>query len=473
MKNKDTSETDLELFRDLINKSNDAIFVNDPRTGLFIFVNDKACAALGYDRRELLTMGVPDIETTFPDNFSWQAHVNELRLRGTRVLEGAHRRKDGAIIPVEANVSYVVLNTREYMVAIVRDITEHKRSAEALKAREKQLAESQRIAHIGSWEHNLKTGEVFWSDELFRLLGLDSKTDQADFGMFFDMVHPDDQPMLKKAIDETLRDKKPFGVDYRYILRDGTTRIIHARAELVRDDAGDLVILSGTGQDMTERKHAEEQLRSALTEKETLLRELHHRTKNNMQVIMSLINLQIASVSNKQDAYLLNDTQNRIMSMALVHEKLYGSRDLSNVNLKNYVEGLASSLLRSYKVDTNKIVQIIEVDDMVLSIDTIIPIGLIITELMSNTLKYAFPGNGQEEIRISAHSFENGEIELTYGDNGIGFPADFDFKKTDSLGLKLVHNLVKSQLQGRLTLKTDKGSEFVIRFKEPERKKRI
>jgi PAS domain S-box-containing protein len=159
--NKCNIDADPELFRDLINKSNDSIFVADPPTGLFIFVNDKACTGLGYDRRELLEMGVMDIETTLPDNFSWQAHVNELRQKGSLIFEGAHKREDGNTFPVEANISYVLLNTREYLVTVVRDITERKRVEAELRTREKQLTESQRISHVGSWEHNLKTGDVF------------------------------------------------------------------------------------------------------------------------------------------------------------------------------------------------------------------------------------------------------------------------------------------------------------------------
>jgi PAS domain S-box-containing protein len=258
---KDKSATDQELFRDLINKSNDAIFVADPRTGLFIFVNDKACASLGYKRQELLTMGVMDIEASLPDNFSWQKHADELRRKGSLIFEGVHKRKNGVTFPVEANISHAVLNTGEYLVTVVRDITERKRTEGALKEREKQLAESQRIAHIGSWEHNLKTDRAFWSDELFRLFGLDPQKDPADIVVFFDLVHPDDRPKLKKAIDETLRERKPYSIDYRLIRTDGTVRILHAQAEIVADDAGDPVILSGTAQDITERKRAEEELR--------------------------------------------------------------------------------------------------------------------------------------------------------------------------------------------------------------------
>jgi diguanylate cyclase (GGDEF)-like protein/PAS domain S-box-containing protein len=133
-KSRNTAENDLELFRDLINRSNDAIFVADSQTGLFIFVNDKACASLRYERRELLRMGVMDIETTLPDNFSWQTHVNELRQKDSLIFEGIHKRKNGDTFPVEANISHVVLNTREYLVTVVRDITERKKIEEQLRS---------------------------------------------------------------------------------------------------------------------------------------------------------------------------------------------------------------------------------------------------------------------------------------------------------------------------------------------------
>ncbi len=149
------------------------------------------------------------------------------------------------------------------MFGIMQDITQRKRSEERLQAREKQLAESQRIAHIGSWEHNLTTGKVLWSDELFRLLGLDPEKDPADFTMFFNMIHPDDQPALKRATEETVRFGKPFDIEYRFVYRDGTERIIHARAELIHDDTGKENILSGTAQDITERIKAEKTLRES------------------------------------------------------------------------------------------------------------------------------------------------------------------------------------------------------------------
>ncbi len=158
--------------------------------------------------------------------------------------------------------AYSIKNKEDNVVGLVgmhTDISESKRMEEALKEREKQLAESQRIAHIGSWQHNQTNGQVIWSDELFRLFGLDPKKDTANFTMFLNMIHPVDRSALKKAIEEAVL-RKPFIIDYRFILRDGTTRILHSQGELIHDDTGTQTILSGTCQDITERKQAEEKI---------------------------------------------------------------------------------------------------------------------------------------------------------------------------------------------------------------------
>ena len=253
----------LLLFRNLLNQSNDAIFVNDPATGRFVIVNDKACSNLGYERKELLNMSTLDIEASFPDQAVWDAHVKEVESKGALILEGKHKRTDGTMFPVEVNVTYMALGGADYMVAVARDITERKQAEDALREREMQLAESQRIAHLGSWEHNPLTGDIYWSDELYHLLGLDPTKDRADFGTFFARIHPDDQPVLKAAVEACLREKKPFDVEYRFVIPGEPIKIIHARADLVPDAKGELSVLRGTGQDITERKLAEEKIRKS------------------------------------------------------------------------------------------------------------------------------------------------------------------------------------------------------------------
>lgn len=263
-KNKDKFETDLELFRDLINKSNDAIFVTDPQTGLFIFVNDMACANLGYDRQELLKMKVKDIEAIFPDNFSWETHVEALRQRGSYMLEGIHKRKNGSTFPVEINVSYVVQSPREYMVAVVRDITERKKVGDALRMRERQLAESQRVAELGSWEWNIVENKVTWSEESYRLFGVTPETFGGAYESFLDMVHPEDRAYLDQEVRRSVSEHDPYSIDARILRPSGEEWIMYARGEVIYDDSGTPVLMRGVLQDITKRKRTEEHTKDAL-----------------------------------------------------------------------------------------------------------------------------------------------------------------------------------------------------------------
>ncbi|MBF0565306.1 MAG: PAS domain S-box protein [Nitrospirae bacterium] len=199
-----------------------------------------------------------------------------------------------------------------------------------------------------------------------------------------------------------------------------------------------------------QRKRAEEQIETSLKEKEVLLREVLHRTKNNMQVINGLISLQSQYIKDATTLHSLQEIKNRIISMSLAHEKLYKSQDLSKIDLKDYANDLSRSLLRNYKTDTGKIRLHSEVDSMMVSLETAIPIGLILNELISNSLKHAFLPGKEGEISIRAVMNVENEIELTFKDNGIGLPEGLDIRCTDSLGLQLITTLAENQLHGKL-----------------------
>ncbi len=215
-----------------------------------------------------------------------------------------------------------------------------------------------------------------------------------------------------------------------------------------------------------ERKRAEDQLKVSLSEKEILLRELYHRTKNNMQIISSLLNLQSMAIDDKQMLHVIQEIQNRIKSLSLVNEKLFESKDLSNISLKDYIEDLAHALLRSYHGSNERISVTVDVGDVFLSLDTITTCGLIINELLSNSLKYAFPNNKAGNIRIALHSTDKGEIGLLISDTGIGLPESLDFQNPQTLGLRLVRKLAEEQLRGRIELKGEKRTDFLVTFKE-------
>ncbi|MFW6112590.1 MAG: PAS domain S-box protein, partial [Chloroflexota bacterium] len=243
--------------------------------------------------------------------------------------------------------------------------------------------------------------------------------------------------------------------------KDGTEIVVSDTTVAVRDDAGEIMYFDGIIEDITERKRAEQQIKSSLEEKEMLLKEIHHRVKNNMQVISSLLRLQERYIDNEAYVQMFRESQNRIQSMSLVHQKLYQSDNLATIDFGGFVSTLANTLLRSYGVDVDKVTMKIESDDVWLGIDSAIPCGLIINELVSNSLKYAFSEGQAGEISIGLHSSNGNELELVASDNGVGIPEGLDFKNTDSLGLQLVMTLVR-QLRGDIELDRTEGTKFRI-----------
>jgi two-component sensor histidine kinase len=217
--------------------------------------------------------------------------------------------------------------------------------------------------------------------------------------------------------------------------------------------------------DITDRKQAEEQLHASLQEKELLLREVHHRVKNNMQVISGLLDLPAALSGNQERRKMFHESQSRIHAMSLVHEKLYGSKDFARIDLAAYVKTLSQDLFQTYKIHPGKIDLIIQTDgDVYVDINKAIPCGLILNELISNALKHAFPGDRHSELQIIIRGMKNTEIEIVIRDNGLGLPDDVDIHQPLSVGLYLVKGLVKSQLDGKMEVRRDAGTEVRIKF---------
>lgn len=225
---------------------------------------------------------------------------------------------------------------------------------------------------------------------------------------------------------------------------------------------------TGIVRDITERKQAEEIIKSSLMEKEILLREIHHRVKNNLQVISSLLSLQSETFKDATTKKAFQESQSRIKSIAIVHEKLYQTKNFSSVNFKEYISTLAKELLRSFGKIAEKTTIEFEIDDISLDVEHAIPCGLIINELISNSLKYAFPEDVLSErtglITVKMNSDDSGNIRLIISDNGIGIPPEVDIRENKSLGLHLVHILSEGQLKGKVSLSRENGTSFEINF---------
>jgi len=211
-----------------------------------------------------------------------------------------------------------------------------------------------------------------------------------------------------------------------------------------------------------ERTRAEEQVRASLAEKEVLLKEIHHRVKNNLQVISSLLNLQSDTVQDEESLEVLRESQNRIRSMAFVHENLYQSEDLARIDFGRYIRNLSSYLFSSYSVNPSLIRLRLDVADVYLGVDTVIPCGLIVNELISNSLKHAFPEGREGEIHVDLR-MEDGQVVLVVGDDGVGLPEGLNLQRTETLGLQLVDTLI-GQLEGSIELDNSKGTTFRIVF---------
>lgn len=235
----------------------------------------------------------------------------------------------------------------------------------------------------------------------------------------------------------------------------------------VRDEKDKATKLRTAITDITDRKMADQALQASLKEKEVLLQEVHHRVKNNMQVMINLINLQCEKIEDKHTCDMFNKTVDRINSMALVHKQLYKSKDFSKVDINEYISSIAENLFASHDVDTTKISLNIGKNDITISLDSAISCGLIINELITNSLKYAFPENRKGEIQIGFEYLDDGQLELIVSDDGVGLPLNFDFKDSDTLGVQIVKALAEHQLHGTLVLDSTKGTKFLIRFNEP------
>jgi len=214
--------------------------------------------------------------------------------------------------------------------------------------------------------------------------------------------------------------------------------------------------------EIIEREHAEEQVRASLREKEILLKEIHHRVKNNLQIISTLLDLQSEHIEDERSLRYFRDSQDRIRSMALVHEKLYQTRDFISINFGEYLANLARYLFNSYITDPDRISLKLDVAPATLEIDQAIPCGLIVSELVSNSMKYAFPDGRGGEIAVRLRVEGDSDIELMVRDDGVGLPPGLDFRNTDSLGLQLVTMLV-SQIRGEIEPGNEGGTSFTIR----------
>lgn len=358
------------------------------------------------------------------------------------------------------------------MIHASRQRAQAREAVDSLRENEAHLRAAQSIARMGRWELDLDTGCLTWSGGIFEQYEECRVSSPENYDDLLEHIHPDDREMVDRICRKSFAEGVDFELEHRLMMPDGGVKWVSAIGHTGSGAADGSGRFIGTIQDITHRKREEEDLKASLAEKDVLLREVHHRVKNNLASIISLLELQKEGIRDESALASLRELSNRIMSMALVHTRLYRSGNLACIGLREYLGELASHLVASYSAKGG-IRCAVEADGVEMGIGLAIPVGLIINELVTNSIKHAFPKGepGPEadgcEIMISARKDRDAYI-LTVADNGVGLPSGLDWRNCDSLGLSLVMMLGESQLGGEVSLDRSRGTCFNIRFSETE-----
>ncbi|MCD1294104.1 histidine kinase [Methanocella sp. CWC-04] len=269
------------------------------RDGSILEANDAAIKAYGYKGPELLGMNIYDLRESSSSPLV-EEQMEEADDRGI-LFETVHRRKDGTSFPVEVSSQGISFDGERVLFSIIRDITERKQAEKALKESEKNLATSQRIARLGSYEWDIKNNRIRWSEEIYNICRMDPENCKNGFESFYNIIHPDDREIVKKSVNDAIYSDRPFNIDFRIILPDGEERIIHGQGEVTYDDHGKAARMSGTLQDITERKRVEKELQEAKIQAELYVDLMGHDINNMNQIAMGYLELALDSIELDED----------------------------------------------------------------------------------------------------------------------------------------------------------------------------
>jgi PAS domain S-box-containing protein len=447
----------------------------------FLELNKAYCDIMGYSREELMSLTFVDI--THPEDLDADLAQAKQLLDGKidqYEMEKRFLRKDGGIVWARLIVGGIRDERRRLVnfLATLEDITRKRATEEALHESEARFRTSlETLPECFAIFRATRDGKGrttdlrcdYLNDAACRMAGL-SREETVGRNLV-EMFPPLRNSELLKNLLITLNRKEPLirsDVEFPddFAIEGFSARAFDIRAARLEDG------LAVAWTDVTERRELAEALRRLLGEKDNLLRELSHRTKNNMQVIESLLGLQAAKSGDARLARMLGEARNRIRAMALVHEKLFKSGSVASLSMKDYIRDLVSSLLDAQQEVPGRVRPVLELEDISLSLDAAVPCGLIINELVSNSLKHAFGEKKVGTIFLSLHRTA-GEVELRYGDDGPGLPGNLELFQVESLGLKLVYSMAVRQLRGRVELLSEPRSAFMFRFLDLDIAKRL
>lgn len=336
----------------------------------------------------------------------------------------------------------------------ITDINARKIAEESLKKSEKQYRNLVDNALIGIYKTDPSGNILFANNAVFEIFGYNPEIDISSLNIASFYTNKNERETILNKLNEY---GKLSGYEVELQKNDGTPMNILLSATM--DDG----TISGMLMDITKTKMAEEEIRRSLHEKDMLLKEIHHRVKNNLTVLSSLLNLQSRYIKDEASKNIFKESQNRARSMAIIHELLYKTHDLKRINFGDYIHTLTTELFRAY-VANDRIKLNMDVEELMVDVNTAIPLGLIVNELVSNSMKHAFPDSRSGNINIQFKLNEN-TYSLVVADDGVGFPENMDIQNTDSLGLRIV-NMLTEQIEGDIKVERENGTKFTIKFTE-------
>lgn len=349
-----------------------------------------------------------------------------------------------------------------YLEGVILNIHKSKLTSLALEKTLHQLNLSIETGKLGIWETNLATGRLDWNDQMHEIFGLEKEDFDHNIETFYSMVHPDDldtagQEMSKIADGQTVRD-----VQFRIKRPDGSTRHIYASGAPAYNDKGEVVKFIGINIDVTHVAEYQEQLEATLKEKDALFKELHHRIKNNLQMVSSLLFIKSTMTDDITLRRFIDETSTKIHSISSIHEQLLQLQGVNELDVKDYLISLCQNLVRTYSYGSTRFDLEMELDSAEMNIDKVLNIGLIVNEIISNTMKYAYPNSDVGKIYLSLKNNNNQSI-LIVSDDGIGIPKEKMSDLDNSYGMQLI-SLFAKQIKATLNINNSKGTMYTITF---------
>jgi PAS domain S-box-containing protein len=442
--------------------------------GRWLDVNSAMCELVGYTKPELQNLTTQEI--THPDDVEKDLAYAKQLLNGeirSYQLEKRYIRKDGSTVTVLLTRSLLRDDNGKpvHFIAQIEDISARTRAQEQLTILNDRLALATQAGGLGVWELDLRSQVMWWDERMYELYKISPDAPGDIREKWRKHVLPDQLARLERELDEAIRGDGTFATEFPIVWPDGQVRTIRTNAVLTRDNAGQPLRVTGVNWDVTQSRQKEDAIGAALQEKETLLKELYHRVKNNLQVIISLFNLQVRTLPEGLARIALQEGADRVRAMALVHEKLYQSKSLSSIALDEYITDLCRQLGNAAGAQQRAIELVTDAEPVEVSVETAVPLGLLLNELISNGLQHAFPDGRCGSIVVHLERKTHGAMLLTVSDNGVGLPTELDPTFPHTLGLKLV-NALTAQLDGHFRMQNRQGGQGTcasITFRLPDR----